>query len=249
MDDLQILVDLHKSNPRLGPGSDAHTIEALTLAGLPAREGLVVADLGCGTGASALVLAKHLNAYVTAVDIFPEFLQELTRRAQALGLDAHISTLKASIDALPFAKQSLDVIWSEGAIYNLGFEEGLIAWRPFLKPGGVLAVSEITWLTSTRPEPIQRHWAQEYPPIDLASAKIALLEKHGFSPVGYFTLPESCWLDNYYTPLQSRFAELLSQYNHSDSARACVDAEQREIELYQQYKDYYSYGFYIARKL
>jgi len=249
MDDVQILVDLHKPNRRQGPGSDEHTRRALELSGMIGREGLKIADIGCGTGASALVLAEHLDAQITAVDLFPEFLSELTRRAEERGVAERIKTLSASMDELRFEPGSLDAIWSEGAIYNLGFEAGVEAWRAFLEPGGVLAVSEITWLTTERPAELQSHWEREYPQVDLASGKLAVLEKHGFTPIGYFPLSESCWLENYYRPLQARFPALLEQYEHSDAARACVEAEEHEIALYERYKAHVSYGFYIARKV
>jgi ubiquinone/menaquinone biosynthesis C-methylase UbiE len=249
MDDMQILIDLHKPNPRQGPGSEESTRRALELSGMIGRKGLKVADVGCGAGASALVLAEHLGAQITAVDLFPEFLSELTRRAEERGVSERIKTLSASMEDLPFEPESLDAIWSEGAIYNMGFESGVEAWRAFLKPGGVLAVSEITWLTSERPAELQTHWEREYPQIDLASGKLAILERHGFTPIGYFPLPESCWLENFYRPLQSRFPELLEQYEHSDAARACVEAAEREIALYERNKAHVSYGFYIARKV
>ena len=248
MDDVQLLIDLHKPNPRLGPGSEATTRLALELSGLQGRPGLEVADLGCGTGASAITLAEHLDARITAVDLFPEFLDELKRRAEERGVQGRVTTVAASIDALSFEPESLDVIWSEGAIYNIGFEAGVVAWRPFLKPGGVLAVSEITWLTAERPAELQAHWEHEYPQIDLASGKLAVLERHGFTPIGYFPLPEACWLENYYRPLQARFPALLEHYAHSDAARACVEAEEREIALYERHRAHVSYGFYIARK-
>ena len=249
MDDMQILIDLHKPNPRQGPGSDEHTRRAIEISGMIGRKGLKVADVGCGAGASALVLAQHLDAQITAVDLFPEFLSELTRRAEDRGVSERIKTLSASMEELPFEPESLDAIWAEGAIYNMGFESGVEAWRAFLKPGGVLAVSEITWLTSERPAELQAHWDREYPQVDVASAKMAVLEKHGFTPIGYFPLSESCWLENYYRPLQARFPELLEQYEHSDAVRACVEAEEHEIALYERYKAHVSYGFYIARKV
>ena len=249
MDDFQLLIDLHKPNPRQGPGSDETTRQALELSGLLGGQALKVADLGCGTGASAMVLAEDLDAHITAVDLFPEFLEELTRRAKERGVAERITTLNASIDDLPFEHGSLDAIWSEGAIYNIGFEAGIAAWRPFLKQGGVLAVSEITWLTAERPAELQAYWDQEYPQIDLASGKLAILERHGFTPIAYFPLDESCWLKNYYHPLQARFPLLLEQYEHSEAARACVEADQREIALYEKHKAHVSYGFYIASKI
>ena len=60
-------------------------------------------------------------AEIVAVDLFPEFLEVLQSRAQEAGLTGRIETLAASMDALPFEPESLDLIWSEGAIYNLGF--------------------------------------------------------------------------------------------------------------------------------
>lgn len=248
MDDFQILVDLHKANQRLGPGSDEHTRLALELSGLKERSGLRVADIGCGTGASTLVLAEELDAEITAVDLFPEFLAELQRRAETRKLLGRIELMEASMEELPFAPDSLDAIWSEGAVYNIGFERGVEAWAPLLRRGGVIALSEITWLTSERPAELQEHWDAAYPEVGLASVKLAILEKHGFTPIGYFPLPASCWLEGYYLPLQKRFPDLLAQYGNSEEARACVEAEEHEIALYERNQAYVSYGFYIARK-
>src|SRR6056297_1740437 len=108
MDDVQLLIDLHKPNPRLGPGSDAHTRLALELSGLRDGADLKIADLGCGTGASALVLAEDLDAHITAVDLFPKFLEELNDRADHRNVGPDITTLAASIDELPFEQGSLD---------------------------------------------------------------------------------------------------------------------------------------------
>ena len=89
----------------------------------------------------------------------------------------------------------------------------------------------------------------EYPEIDVASAKIGLLERHGYSPEAYFVLPVHCWLENYYRPIQSRFDAFLERHGHSDQAKAIVDAERHEIALYERFRDYYSYGVYVAKKV
>jgi len=153
------------------------------------------------------------------------------------------------MDALPFGEAEFDAIWSEGAIYTIGFEKGVGLWRPHLKPGGILAVSELTWLTRERPRELQAHWEREYSEVATASAKLAILEQNGYSPVGYFVLPETCWLDNYYRPTEQRFAGFLEAHGDSEAARAVVDAERHEIALYERYKDYVGYGYYIARKV
>lgn len=249
MDEMQLLIDLHKDAVRQGPGGDDETRLAVTLSGLRGKRDLRIADIGCGTGAATLVLAQELDAHITAVDFLPEFLQRLEQAAAQDDLTERITTRAESMDALSFQPGELDAIWSEGAIYNMGFEAGIVAWTPFLKPGGILAVSELTWLTSDRPAALQAHWDAEYPQVDTASAKIAILEKHGFVPLGYFTLPEHCWLDNYYRPMQGRFAGLLDAYGHADAAKAIIAAEEVEIALYEQHRAFVSYGYYIARKL
>ena len=60
-----------------------------------------------------------------------ELLIDLHRDGRRQGPGCEADTLRA-----------LDLIWSEGAIYNIGFEQGVRDWRPFLKEGGVLVASE-----------------------------------------------------------------------------------------------------------
>lgn len=249
MDEYELLVDLHRDGLRQGPGGDAETERALDLAMVDRAAPLQVADIGCGTGASTLLLARLLDARITAVDFLQDFLDVLAERAGSMGLADRISTLAGSMDELPFADGEFDLIWSEGAIYNIGFEKGVADWRRYLKSGGTLVASEITWTTDSRPPELEDYWEHEYPEIDVASAKIRVLERHGYSPAGYFVLPERCWLDSYYRPMQARFEGFLDRHGHSDEARAIVAAEQREIELYERYKAHFSYGVYIARKL
>jgi SAM-dependent methyltransferase len=153
------------------------------------------------------------------------------------------------MEALPFSDEEFDIIWSEGAIYNMGFETGVAAWNRFLKPGGKLIVSEITWLSATRPPELQSHWDGEYPEIDVASAKIGILEQHGYCPEAYFYLPTHCWTENYYRPMKSRFDAFLERHGRSDQAKGIVEAEKHEMALYERYRDFYSYGVYIAKKI
>jgi len=248
MNDYQLLINLHRCATRQGPGGESETKLALELAGLDRSRPLKIADIGCGTGASTILLAKELDAKITAVDFLPDFLDELQSRAHDHRVADKITTLNCSMDALPFAAGEFDVIWSEGAVYNMGFEAGVSAWRRFLKPGGKLIVSEITWLSATRPLELQSHWEREYPEIDVATAKIGILERHGYSPEAYFILPTRCWLENYYRPMQSCFDEFLERHGQNDQAKAIVEAEKHEIALYAKYSAYYSYGVYVAKK-
>jgi SAM-dependent methyltransferase len=245
---LELLQALHVDGERQGPGSDAQTLRAIELAGLSGAAGRCIADFGCGTGAAARLLARLPGAQVYALDFLPAFIDELRRRAAAAGLGDALCGIVASMEAPPFAPASLDVIWAEGAIYNLGFERGLALWRPLLRPGGVLAVSELTWLTAERPDEIDAHWRTVYPEVATAGVKIAQLEALGYDLIAYFALPRECWLDHYYTPLEARFGQFLARSDDGAMAREIVAEERREIALFRQYADYFSYGFYIARR-
>ena len=248
MDEMQLIIDLHKDGYRQGPGSDAATAMAIDMAGLDSSTPLKVADIGCGTGASTLVLARKLNAEIVAIDFIGDFLDILEQRSIEQKVGHAISCQACSMEDLPFPENDLDLIWSEGAIYNIGFERGITEWRRYLKTGGILVASEITWLTADRPKELEDHWNKEYPEIDLASAKIAILEKQGYTPLGYFVLPENCWSDEYYQPMKARFAPFLKQHGNSTQARAMVEAELQEMEMYEQNKAHISYGVYIAQK-
>src|SRR5690606_9762795 len=102
----------------------------------------LVLDIGCGSGASALVLSRLTGGTVVAVHNHQPFLVELKERAWALQGPGRkeVQPLQASMSSLPFLNGSFDLIWSEGAAYLMGFEEALLSWRPLLKREGFLVV-------------------------------------------------------------------------------------------------------------
>jgi cyclopropane fatty-acyl-phospholipid synthase-like methyltransferase len=248
MTELELIVDFHKDAIRQGPGSTDETLKALELTGLDQKEDLKIADIGCGTGSHTIVLAQNTNAQIIGVDLFPEFLDKLDNKAKELGLQDRITTLAKSMEDLTFDREEFDIIWSEGAIYNMGFKTGVNNWKNYLKAGGYLCVSEVTWITDSRPKELEEFWMQEYPEIDRASNKINFLEDNGFTLAGYFYLNQDSWIENYYKPMEKRFSTFLERHNNSEMAKDVIKEYKNEIEHYQTYKDYYSYGFYIARK-
>lgn len=249
MTELEFIIDLHKHSGRQGPGSEEETLKALSFINLPQNRQLNIADIGCGTGAQTRTLAKHINGQITAVDLFPDFLDELNEISEKQGLSDKIITLEKSMDQLPFCNEEFDILWSEGAIYVIGFEQGVKKWKPFLKRGGYLAVSEITWTRLQRPKEIEVFWNREYPEIGTAQNKISILEENGFVLEGYFNLSKESWSENYYKPLEMKLEPFLRRHNHSELAIKVAEETRAEIQLYQKYKEYYSYGFYIAKKI
>jgi ubiquinone/menaquinone biosynthesis C-methylase UbiE len=247
--EFDLIIDLHLRNDRQGPGGDEETQRAIELGRLGQDRPLAVADIGCGTGASSLVLARSLDARITAVDFAEPFIDRLRERVDAAGLSGRIDAMVGRMEDLPFAEGQLDLIWSEGAIYNVGFESGLRSWRRFLRPHGVVAVSEITWTTAERPADVHEHWMREYPEIDTASAKLKIVEQAGYEPLGVFLIPGQCWEANYYAPIRAGFPDFLERHGHSGAARSVVAAEEAEMAFHRERGAWFSYAFYIARRV
>ncbi|GAM56740.1 hypothetical protein JCM19231_1234 [Vibrio ishigakensis] len=91
MNDLDLLIQLHITQDRQGPGSEQDTMLAAKLAGLDSEQALKIADIGCGTGTASLDLAKNLNCEVTSVDFLPEFIEKLKSRATEANLSDKIN--------------------------------------------------------------------------------------------------------------------------------------------------------------
>jgi hypothetical protein len=149
---------------------------------------------------------------------------------------------------LQFLPQTFDLIWSEGAIYNIGFKAGLKLWKPLLKKAGYVAVTEVAWLGSDAPDKLRAFWDSAYPQIQDIDGNIADLRAAGYQPQAHFTLPESAWWD-YYRAIEKRVLQMMEKYKNNSSALEVLETEMREIDLFREYSDYYGYVFFIAQAL
>lgn len=77
-----------------------------------------------------------------------------------------------------------------------------------------------SWFTDERPVEIHDFWMDTYPEIDTIPNKVAQMQKAGYLLVACFVLPENCLTKHFY-----------------------------ETELYDKYKDFYGYAFYIGKKI
>jgi ubiquinone/menaquinone biosynthesis C-methylase UbiE len=247
MTEFEFLIELHKNNRRQGPGSIEATKRAFNFTGLDQKEKIKIADIGCGTGEQTITLAENKNAQIIAIDYFKEFIEVMNERIKQNNIE-NIITQTGDMNSLDLLKESFDLIWSEGAIYIMGFENGINNWRKFIKTNGFLAVSELSWITSQRPTEIEEHWNEQYPEINTMDKKIKQLFDAGYKPIANFVLPENCWIDNYYKPLEKALDNIAQKYKNED-IQEYIDNEIKEIELYKKFKDYLSYVFYIAQKI
>ncbi|MGH7924244.1 MAG: class I SAM-dependent methyltransferase [Candidatus Binatus sp.] len=241
-----IFLELTEGLPRQAPGSAAATLRALGLVrGLPPRPRIL--DVGCGPGAQTIELARATGGWLVAVDIRQRFLDELTERAAEAGVLPQITTVNSSMFDLDFAEASFDLIWSEGAIYIQGFAAGLAAWQRFLKPGGWIAVSELTWLVPGPPAEAAEYWTRSYPGMGSIERNCRLVAEAGYVNMDGFVLPLDDW-HNYYGPAERRVEELREKYAGDPEMLATLDQANREHALFRAHHDAYGYVFYVMRK-
>jgi len=246
--DLNIICDYYSTVERQGPGSPEVTIKALSFIDQLSDQSKI-ADIGCGTGGQTMVLAQNTPGQVTGIDFFPKFINLFDSNAKKLNLQDRVKGKVESMDKLSFGKEELDLIWSEGAIYNIGFERGLNEWRALLKTGGFIAVSEASWFTDERPAEINEFWQAEYPGIDTIPNKLAQMQKAGYIPIASFILPEECWTKHFYDPQVSAQETFLKNNAGNKMAEGFIKNQRDETDLYYKYKKFYGYAFYIGKKI
>lgn len=232
-----------------GPGSDESTRKALMFAlsrRLPVTR---VLDVGCGAGRTSLLLAAEAGAVVDALDAHGPYLAALAAEATVRGLGERVRTVAADMGAPPFAVETFDLIWSEGAIYVIGVEVGLRVWAPLLKRGGRMAFSHLCWLGPARPEVAARFWARAYPAMRETKAIAALLPEVGLRLEHSFALPPTDWTEPYYKPLAERIDEFRKLYMHDPVALAVASAAAEEISVFKASQGAYSYVFFIAERV
>ncbi len=207
----------------------------------------LVLDLGCGPGAATSLLASRTGGRVVAVDLHAPFLGDVRRKAGDAGVSSRVLPVQANMEALPVPEGFFDLVWSEGALYNVGFGRGLEICREVLKSGGGLAATEVVWLDDHPPAEARAWWEAEYPGITSVGANIRTIEESGYTLLGHFTLPASAWWD-YYRPIEARLTALRERHGEDATALAAIDDHQIEIDMYRRYSDSYGYEFFVCRK-
>ena len=243
-----IYTDIYAGLPKAGPGDDVYTVHAWTrLRDLPDHPDVL--DVGCGPGRQTLALAAATNARITAVDLYAPFIERLGYEMHLRNLEQQITIMQADMNSLPFRPASFDVIWSEGAVYIMGFDNSLNILQPLLREGGWLVVTELCWLgDSDRSDEAAAFFAAEYPGMRSNDENMLAIGRAGYELAGTLNLPEDAWWDGHYTPIETRIGILGEQYAGDAEAQEILDGYRREIEVCRNHSSEYGYVFYIMRK-
>lgn len=247
MEGMQYFYELFEALPRGGPGSAEDTRKAFNLIPNPPEEPLIL-DIGCGPGPQTIELAKITNGKIIAIDNHQGFLDKLIQRVKKGGFSEKITVKNMSMLEMDFDDKTFDIIWSEGALYFMGFQNGLKKCRKLLKENGYLAVSEFVYLVPNPPKEVVEFSTNEFSEIRDIPGNIKLIENEGFRLLSHFTLPESDWLISYYAPMQKEILRMREKYKDNKDALATFDMLQYEINFYKKYSKYYGYEFFVMGK-
>lgn len=245
--DINIIYEYFANTERQGPGNAEETLKALGfITGLTEKS--KIADIGCGTGSQTMTLGHNTPCEIVGIDVWQDFIHKFNRNSLNQNLQDRVKGIVGNMENLPFHKEELDLIWSEGSIYNIGFERGLNEWRKFLKIGGYIAVTENTWFSEERPDEIQEFWQKAYSEIDTISNKVAQMQNAGYLPIATYMLPETIWTD-YYKNQALNIDTFLKHHKGNKTAEEFASSQRYEAELYNKYKAYYGYMFYIGKRI
>jgi len=232
--------------PRQGPGQRASTARALaSCRGLPAAP--MIVDLGCGSGAQTLDLAELTAGTLVAVDLHEPHVRRLRARAVERGLDARVHPILGDLAELGLRPASFDLVWSEGALYDVGLERALPIARDLLRPGAHVAFTDAVWRTDDPPEDVRAAFAG-YPTMGSVSDVLERLDASGLELVDHFPLPDKAWWDDFYTPLLARVDELRARHTGDPEALAALDGIAAEPDLHRRSSNSYGYEFFVARR-
>ena len=186
-----------------------------------------ILDIGCGTGVSTLELARLSRGDIVAVDIKKNSLDRLASRAKKEGLSESIEVVHASMLDMVFPAHSFEIIWSEGAIINIGFERGVREWRDLLAPEGFLVVhDEMTDLPG----------------------KIEVIQRCGYLLLGQLELPPDIWWNEYYAPLQKQIKAVRATGAIDEKLIRRIILAEQEIKEFDRKSNRFSSVFFVLKK-
>lgn len=247
-DPFRVFLEMQLKLTRNAPGSDRTTRAMFeSLKGLPEEPEILC--MGCGQGAEVVELLRRTKGRATAVDIMKPFIAKLEAKAEAAGISGErLRTVCSDFDALDLPEGIFDLLWSEGAIYTLGFEEGFKDWAKYLVPDGLAVVSEATWLIDVPSADAKLFWDTAYSEMGTVEQNAARAKRAGFELVATHQLPEEDWWTEYYQPLIPLIAEAREAHAGDGGVQAMLDEQETEIRLYEHHASEYGYVFYVLKK-
>lgn len=239
------IFDFFSPLPRQGPGNDNLTRSMLGKIILPEADWLAV-DIGCGSGAQSAVLAELPLTRIVLTDIHIPFVQSAVKSVRAINPVCSASGVAADMSRPAIREGSIDILLCEGAAYNLGFGRFLETWKPMLRPGGWMLLSDAVWSTDTPPAEARAFWESEYPGIGTVDSFRARAEALGFAVRECVLLPGEAWAE-FYRHVGHRLNEVEAELSLTDDGRALRDSVDNEIRICREFGWSYSYAYFLLQ--
>lgn len=243
----RLFLEVYESLPRQGPGGRRHAARALAMCRDLPRSPRIL-DLGCGVGGQTLQLAELTDGTIIALDCHAPGIERLKVTILERGLSERVQARVGDMADSRLPPEQFDLIWSEGALYNIGLHKALAVCHGLLRPGGYLAFTDAVWRRTDPPPEVRAAFEQDYPAMGRVADDLATIRDAGFDLVGHFMLPDEAWWDDFYTPMEARIAELRRKYAEDGEAQAILNQLAQEPELHRRHADCYAYEFFVARR-
>jgi ubiquinone/menaquinone biosynthesis C-methylase UbiE len=183
---------------------------------IPTIEKPRILDIGCGSGASTMELARLTDGEITGLDIDRDALDRLNRKIEKAGLSDRFKTLNCSFLDMEFPDESFDIVWSEGSIFIIGFEKGLQEWKRLIRPGGFMVVHD---------------------EMGNVEEKLEQIASCGYELLGYFVLDEDIWRSEYFVPLEKLVNETRTKHTDDRGVLEALNQAQYELDFFRKYPE------------
>lgn len=120
---------------------------------------MAVADIGCGTGLFIEPMARAVGGTgrVYAVDIAPNFVRHVARRAEERGLD-QVEVVVCTEDSVGLPEDSIDLAFTSDTYHHFEFPRSTLASiHRALRPGGQLVIVDFERIEGVSSEWILGH--------------------------------------------------------------------------------------------
>lgn len=229
---------IHADTPREGPGETADVAWAAEVAGMGSSARVLDAASGPGGDLGALLRAAP-DGHVTALDKHGHFITSVRER---WGYDKRVSL---EIGDYLDLSGSYDFIWCAGAVYFVGIEAALTAWRPHLGDGGAIAFSEPCLFTDTPSDGAVGFW-DGYDRLTDADGIAAQVTAAGFQTLETRQVSDIGW-ETYYRGIEDRIKKLRADAD--DRMLAAIAREEEEIASWRAHKSETGYLLSVVKPL
>jgi ubiquinone/menaquinone biosynthesis C-methylase UbiE len=181
------------------------------------------------------------------LDNHQPFLDQLDFKIKKESFSDNIKPVKGDMFNLVYDRNTFDLIWSEGAIFVIGFEKGLREWKRLLTDDGYLVVSDLSWLKNNVPLEVKEFLDQYDPTIKTIQGNLDIIKKLGYRLVGFFVLPSESWWTYYYNPILAKLPSLKEKYKNDEEKLRDIAPHEVQIDMFRKYSEFYGYVFYVVQ--